>query len=67
LLHTHGLRKVAFPAISCGVYGYPVKLATGVAVTALHDPLAGDASIALTLCCYSEAVRTICQRALNAV
>jgi O-acetyl-ADP-ribose deacetylase (regulator of RNase III) len=28
----HGLRTVAFPAISCGVYRYPVELAARVAV-----------------------------------
>src|SRR5205814_2854115 len=28
----HGIRTVAFPAISCGVYGYPMELAAGIAV-----------------------------------
>jgi len=28
-----GARTVAFPAISCGVYGYPVEAATEIAVT----------------------------------
>ena len=31
-----GARTVAFPAISCGVYGYPVELAAPVAVEAVR-------------------------------
>jgi O-acetyl-ADP-ribose deacetylase len=35
-----GARTVAFPAISCGVYGYPAELAAPVAVAAAraHEP-----------------------------
>jgi O-acetyl-ADP-ribose deacetylase (regulator of RNase III) len=32
-----GARTVAFPAISCGVYGYPVELAAAVAVRTVRD------------------------------
>jgi O-acetyl-ADP-ribose deacetylase (regulator of RNase III) len=32
-----GARTVAFPAISCGVYGYPVELAAPVAVGTVRD------------------------------
>jgi O-acetyl-ADP-ribose deacetylase (regulator of RNase III) len=32
LAHEHGLRSVAFPAISCGVYGYPLEQAVVIAV-----------------------------------
>jgi O-acetyl-ADP-ribose deacetylase (regulator of RNase III) len=28
----HSLRSIAFPAISCGIYGYPVELAAPLAV-----------------------------------
>ena len=37
----HGLKTIAFPAISCGVYGYPVAAATEIAV---DETLAGLAS-----------------------
>ncbi|HEV3133340.1 MAG TPA: O-acetyl-ADP-ribose deacetylase [Acidimicrobiia bacterium] len=32
-----GARSVAFPAISTGIYGYPLEAATDVAVRACHD------------------------------
>jgi O-acetyl-ADP-ribose deacetylase (regulator of RNase III) len=32
-----GASTVAFPAISCGVYGYPVDQAAPVAVAAVRD------------------------------
>lgn len=32
LAEENGIRTIAFPAISCGVYGYPVEAATEIAV-----------------------------------
>lgn len=37
LAHEHDIHTVAFPAISCGVYGYPVEDAAHVALSALKS------------------------------
>lgn len=39
LAQQHGLRSIAFPAISCGIFGYPVEQAARVAVQAVIDTL----------------------------
>lgn len=33
----HGLRTIAFPAISCGVYGYPVREAAPIAMRVVRE------------------------------
>lgn len=40
-----GARTVAFPAISCGVYRFPVALAAEIAIGALAEFLSGDDTI----------------------
>jgi O-acetyl-ADP-ribose deacetylase (regulator of RNase III) len=40
-----GARTVAFPAISCGIYGYPPELAAPVAVEAVRGALAASSSV----------------------
>jgi O-acetyl-ADP-ribose deacetylase (regulator of RNase III) len=67
LARGHDLRSVAFPAISCGVYGYPPADAAAVAVTALREALTADDSIAVTLCCFSADMHATLERTLNAV
>lgn len=39
LAQKHDIQTIAFPAISCGVYGYPVEEAAGIALTALKTGL----------------------------
>jgi O-acetyl-ADP-ribose deacetylase (regulator of RNase III) len=41
----HAVRTIAFPAISCGIYGYPIPDAVGIAVETVGDFLAGEQSI----------------------
>lgn len=40
LAHEYSLKSIAFPAISCGVYGYPMKEACKVALQAAIEALA---------------------------
>ena len=39
LADEHGCRRVAFPAISAGVYGYPLELAADVAIQATTEAM----------------------------
>jgi O-acetyl-ADP-ribose deacetylase (regulator of RNase III) len=43
----HGLSTIAFPAISCGSYGYPVEKACRIAIDTTLDFLENDCSIAM--------------------
>ena len=52
-----GLRTLAFPAISCGVYGYPVDLATEIAVRETVEELGKDGAIEhVTFACFGDEV-----------
>ena len=47
------VRSIAFPAISTGVYGFPKRQATGIAVDVMRDYT--DRFERIIACCYSEA------------
>jgi len=67
LAHEHGLRTVAFAAISCGVYGYPPERAAEVAVRTGARALAGAPAVErVDLVCFEPRVRAACERALQA-
>jgi O-acetyl-ADP-ribose deacetylase (regulator of RNase III) len=52
----HGIRTLAFPSISTGIFGYPIELAAKVAVAAVRAALREFPGIdAVTFCCFSAA------------
>ena len=62
----HDARTVAFPAISCGVYGYPVDKAAAIAVSEVRRFLDADERIErVTLTCFGTAVLQAYRRALQ--
>lgn len=40
LAASHGVKRIAFPAISCGVYGFPIDKASHIAVKEVREYLA---------------------------
>lgn len=51
----HNVASIAFPAISTGAYGYPIRSATSVAVASVAAHLrAGRGPADVIFCCYSS-------------
>ncbi|MBK6763943.1 MAG: O-acetyl-ADP-ribose deacetylase [Micrococcales bacterium] len=53
LAEENGLHSIAFPAISCGIFGYPVEAAARIAVDTVREATAG-ASIDVTFVLFSH-------------
>ena len=62
----HGLRTIAFPAISCGVYSYPISEACKIAVAEVDSFLAQDETIEKVIfSCFNSDVKTALLDALS--
>jgi len=60
----HGLRTIAFPAISCGIFGYPVDQAALIAVREVRDFLVNDESMEkVYLTCFGAEIYSAYQQA----
>ncbi|HEX9401891.1 MAG TPA: O-acetyl-ADP-ribose deacetylase [Anaeromyxobacter sp.] len=62
-----GLRSIAFPAISTGVYAFPVERATRIAVGEVRRGLAAAPGLErVVFCCFSAEDRALYERILDA-
>lgn len=66
LAKEHGVKTVAFPAISTGVYGYPIQKAAVVAVETVKAFLMEDSTIErVYLVCFDKRALDAFQQAVN--
>jgi O-acetyl-ADP-ribose deacetylase (regulator of RNase III) len=65
LAQTAGATRVAFPAISCGVYGYPAEAAVPLAVETVraHAPACPDI-VEVQFVCFGEEMLRLYEQAL---
>jgi O-acetyl-ADP-ribose deacetylase (regulator of RNase III) len=66
LAQEHGVARIAFPAISCGIYGYPIDAATAIAVREVRAALTDAPAVSeVIFACFGEAVLAAYQRELR--
>jgi O-acetyl-ADP-ribose deacetylase (regulator of RNase III) len=62
----NGVRSIAFPAISCGIYGYPIPDAARIAIRTMSEFVAKDASVEqVVFACFGRDVLNAYQATLR--
>jgi len=68
LAEIHGISSIAFPAISTGVYRFPIERATGIAFLEIKKFLSIKSSVEkVTFVCFSDDVYKIYLKVMNEV
>jgi O-acetyl-ADP-ribose deacetylase len=68
LASDHGVASIAFPAISTGVYGFPVDRAARIAVSTVADMLAGARDVSrVVFACFGAASMAAHRNALGSL
>ena len=66
LAAAHGVRSIAFPAISTGIYGYPAGPATEIAVAETRAFLAGNDLVSrVVFACFDDATAALYRQVLG--
>lgn len=67
LAKKNDIHTIAFPAISCGVYGYPADKSSALAVKTIREWFKenSDYSIDVTLCAYGSDMFQVMNEAVN--
>lgn len=61
-----GLASIAFPAISCGAYGFPLPAAAKIAIDTVFAVLKNNTRLSVIFACFGESVRDALEKALAA-
>ena len=54
VLVANGLKSIAFPAISTGIFGFPADWAAEIAVATVRKFIAGHPEVDVTFCCRGD-------------
>lgn len=66
LMDEHGLKTIAFPAISTGIFGYPIERCAKIMISTAKKYLTGETQIReVVFCLYSEPDYEVFNKELN--
>ena len=65
LAREHSCRSIAFPAISTGIYRFPLERATQIAVSTVREYVQGSGLDRVVFCCFSREAEEGYERLLS--
>lgn len=66
LAKEHGVKSIAFPAISTGIYGFPSERAAKIAIQTVRQNIEGSGVEEVKFVCFNEPTRQIYDELLEA-